>query len=212
MMVPVLLLALLLTVSNIVLILNVPARGEPAPVAGLAAAAARLFGLFALTVAILRLLTGSARRPWRPDGAFWLYGLTMIAGFALSLAVGEAIGRAIGGDRTHPFNGLVVGVGVALISAPLAAWFTAIAVERPLAGRPGRWMRRWGRWLPHVLFWSILVIAPIGAVHAVIDGILMRGAGGWFWPLALFDGPFSVLIALGGSALAAEAYRRVARG
>jgi hypothetical protein len=203
---PMILLVVLLTASNIVILLNRPVPGEP-PVVLAVAALVRVFGLFALTVALLRVLGGSSRPPFRPDGAFWLYSLTVAAG----LLFGATVAFLVGG-RADPATGLLAGLAMTLVSAPFAAWFAAIAVERPLAARPGPWMRGMGRWLPALLLWSILVVVPLGQLHAQIDNFLIEGAGRWFWPLALVDGPLSALFALFSLALAATAYRRVARG
>ena len=68
------------------------------------------------------------------------------------------------------------------------------------------------QWLPPLLFWALLLTTPLGIAHAVLGDWLIEGAGSWFWPAALIDGPLSVAAALLGFALTAEAYRRVARG
>ena len=206
-LVPALLLTVLLTVSNIVILRNAPPPGETPQLAFALAAFVRIAGLLLLAVAILRVLTGSRRRLYMPDGAFWLYVLTGVAGFALAAALGT-----VAGDRTDPIVGAVVGLAMIAISAPFAAWFTAIAVERPLALNPAPWMRGMGHWLMPLLVWSVLAVLPLGQLHAAIDRFLMRGAGDTFWPLALLDGPLSAVLAIFSFALAATAYRRVARG
>jgi hypothetical protein len=204
-LVPAALLTLLLTATNIVILHNMPVR-DAIPPAFLAAALVRIAGLLCFAVAILRILGGSARPPWRPDGAFWLYALTLVAGFVLKVA----LARLLGGD--DPVTGLVIGAAVLLISAPFAAWFAAIAVERPLALAPGRWLRGMAGWLPALLLWSFLTVLPLGQLHAAIGLFLVEGGGELFWPLALADGPLSAVLAIFGLALAATAYRRVARG
>src|SRR5690348_5450817 len=135
MLVPAVVLAVLLTVSNIVILLHKPQAGEAsAPFA--AAALVRVVGLVALTVAILRILNDSPRPVWRPDGGFWLYGLTLLATmFAAALA-----GFLIAGQEKG-VAAFFVSLAVAAVTAPLAPWFVAIAVERPLAWRPGPWLR-----------------------------------------------------------------------
>jgi len=205
---PVLLLALLLTLSNIVLMLNPPAEGEMPPAEFLVAAFVRLFGLFVIAVALLRLINHSPRPPWRPDGAFWLSALVFLLQLGLSVAVGVAARVVVGPDLATQ---LILDALVSVLTLPLAAWFTAIAVERPLAWRPGRWLRAWSAWLPHLVLWTVLLTVPLGTLHAVIDLRLVRNAGSWFWPLALIDGPLSLVILLSALALASEAYRRVAR-
>lgn len=206
-LVPVLLLAVLLTGTNIVLALSVPPLGaDPSP-AFIAAAVARLLGLFVLAVAILRLINGSPRNPWMPDEGFWAYALTIVFGLLVTMAAARLFG-----SRAEGLPGLLTGIVVMLAGAPVAAWFVALAVERPPAWRPGPWVGSFGRWLPHLVLWSAVLILPLGQLHAAGSALLVHGAGRWFWPLALVDGPLSVVLALLGLALASTAYRRVARG
>jgi hypothetical protein len=203
---PAALLAVLLTATNILLVLNMPdSRAELPPF--LAIAAVRVLGLLWLAVALLRVINRSPRGAWAPDGALWLYGAT----FLLGLGVTAAMTQLLGG-RSDAVAGLIIATTVSLATAPFAAWFTAIAVERPLAWRAGRWLRDFGRWLPHLLLWSLLLVIPLGQLHAAIGELLVSGADRWFWPLALLDGPLSLLLALLGLALASAAYRSVARG
>jgi hypothetical protein len=200
------LLAVLLTASNIVILLNPPVPGEP-PILFALAAFARVAGLLVLAVAVLRVLTGSTRAPFMPDGAFWLYALTLLVGVALAVGLG-----AVTGERNDPLTRVLVSFAMTVIGAPLAVWFTALAVARPLAVNPAPWMRGLGRWLPPLILWSLVVVLPLGQLHAAIDMFLIHGAGRWFWPLALVDGPLSAVLAVFSFALAATAYRSVARG
>jgi hypothetical protein len=204
---PVLLLTLLLTVANIVLANSHPDT-HPELLIFEAVALIRAIGLLFLFVAMLRIVNRSVRSPWRPDASFALYLLTFLFGLGLTLG----LARLLGDDVDPAAAGLLVGAGVSIVTAPLAAWFVAIAVERPLAWRAGPWLRDFGRWLVPMLLWSLILIVPLGQLHAAIDGLLVEGAGRWFWPLALLDGPLSVLLALLGLGLASAAYRSVARG
>ncbi|MEA3041567.1 MAG: hypothetical protein QOC65_1056 [Sphingomonadales bacterium] len=203
---PVLLLTLLLTTTNIVLASSHPdTRSELLLFEGVALA--RAIGLLLLFVAMLRIANRSPRSPWRPDAGLALYGLTFLFGLGLTLGLARLLG-----DRADPAaTGAIVGAGVSIVTAPLTAWFVAIGVERPLAWRAGPWLRDFGRWLPPLLLWSLILIVPLGQLHATIDNLLVEGAGPWFWPLALVDGPLSVLLALLGLGLASAAYRSVAR-
>jgi hypothetical protein len=206
MIAPALFLAVLLTASNIVILLNVPEKGAGLPMVFVAAAMVRIVGLLVGCVAVLRVLADSDRPAWKPDGAFWLYGVTMVAGIALA-----AGSRILFGARMDFAAELASGLLLTLISAPLAVWFTAIAVERPLAWRPGPFFAHFGNWLPHLVFWAVLLETPLGALHGHLDKWLVAGAGDWFWPIALIDGPMSAVMAIAGLAFAAAAYRRVAR-
>ena len=203
---PVVMLAVVLTASNIVILRNMPVKGGAFPSPFAAAAIVRVLGLVAGAVAILRVLNSSPRPSWRPDGAFWLYALTLLVG----IAAGAVAGILVGGED-DPLAGLAVGMLVTIVTAPFAPWFAAIAVERPLAWRPGPWLRRFGAWLPPLLLWSLLLLTPLAELHGALDKWLIEGAGRYFWPVALFDGLLSVLLALIGLALASVAYRRVAR-
>lgn len=204
-LVPALVLTVLLTATNIVILLNRPVPGQ-LPLPFVAAAIVRVGGLFVATVAILRVLTGSTRPAWRLDGAFWLYAATLLVAMGASVAVEVAVGS---GRGLAP--AALRGALITLATAPFAVWFTAIPVERPLAWRPAPWFRDFGRWLPPLLFWALLLTTPLGIAHAMLGDWLIEGAGSWFWPVALIDGPLSVAMALLGFALTAEAYRRVAQ-
>lgn len=203
---PVLVLTVLLTGINVVLVRNAPAT-EGAARLIFAAQLAGLVGVVVTAVAVLRIVNRSPRRAWIPDGAMWLYALTVLFGAALVAAFAWLFG-----GRTDLVAGLATGAGVSLITAPFAPWFAAIAVERPLTWRAGRWLRDFARWLPPLVFWSLVLVVPLGELHAALYRTLLRGAGDWFWPLALVDGPLSAVLALLGLALASAAYRRVARG
>jgi hypothetical protein len=205
MLVSALSLTLLLTVTNIVIALNVPPPGE-LTMPFIAAAVVRIGGLLVLAVGILRILAGSSRSLWRPDGGFWLYALA-----TLLLILASGLVARFAGDRTDPVTLLISSAIFALIVAPLAPWLVAMAAETPLAWRPRPHMRGFRHWLPQLVFWSLLLVTPLAVLHAWIDTSVMRGVGGWFWPAMLFDGPLSIVVALLGFGLNAAAYRRVAR-
>ncbi|HEX8514506.1 MAG TPA: hypothetical protein VF688_15545 [Allosphingosinicella sp.] len=204
-LVPALALMVLLTVSNIVIASNVPTEGKKLEAAFAVAALVRVAGLLVLAVAILRTMTASARPRFRPDAGFWLYALTFIAGAAVSVAV-----RLVTGEDDSLGTIAVGNVASAVVLAPLAVWFGALAVERPVPWNPVPWLSVPGRWLPHFLLWTLTVSTPLGVLHAWIDTSVVKGARDWFWPLLLFDGPLSTVMALFGLALIAAAYRRVA--
>lgn len=206
MILPALLLALVLTTSNILILLSgPPVRGTMPHWQFIAAALLRLVGVLVLLVAILRIATGSQRPRWRPDGAFWLYALALLA----TLGVSALMGRVLA-DRTQWSGMLIDQIATSILVAPFAAWVAAMAVATPLAWRPLPWLRGLGHWLPHYLFWSLLLVSPLGLAHGLIDLRLVLGGGENFWPLALFDGPLSTLLALVGLGLGAAGYRRVA--
>ena len=198
-------LLVLLTFSNIVILQNMPAKASPPAAAFLVAAVLRVGGLLLIAVAILRMLTASPRRRWLPDGGFWLYVLT----FAVSTGVTAAVALLLG-SRTGLANLILSNVLVTLLLSPFVVWFVALAVVKPLAWRPGPWLRHFGKWWPPVLFWTLLLVTPMAVLHATLDMRLIAGAGESFWPLALFDGALSTIMALLAIAINAAGYRRVA--
>jgi hypothetical protein len=200
-----LVLLLLLTFSNIVVLQNMPVKGSPPPIPFLLAAFLRVAGLLLIAVAIVRMLTASPRRPWMPDGGFWLYVLTFVAGAAASV-----LARIVIGSGTDLASLLLSNIIVTLLLSPFVVWFVALAVAKPLAWRPAPWLRGLGRWWPMAIFWTLLLITPMAVLHAWIDARLIGGVGESFWPLALFDGALSTMMALIALAINAAAYRRVA--
>jgi hypothetical protein len=205
MLVPALLLLVVLTGSNIVILFNLPAAGRLPNLPFFAAAFVRIAGILILSSAILRIGAPSERPAWRLDGGFWLYSLAVV--LSIGLAAAET---ALLGDPTDPAGLALRSALSTLVLAPFATWFVGMNVATPLGWRPRRFMRRFGRWLPPLILWSLLLITPMGVVHALIDIRLIAGVGELFWPLALFDGALSALIALVGFGLNLAAYRRVA--
>lgn len=205
MLVPALLLAAVLTGSNIVILLNLPQPGVLPALPFLIAAFIRIAGILLLSSAILRLGAPSERPVWRLDGGFWLYSLAIFA--SLGLAFVEA---SLLGNPTDPPGLALRSAFSTIILAPFATWIVGMNVATPLGWRPTRFIREFRRWLPALLFWSLLLITPMGVLHAVIDIRLIAGVGELFWPLALFDGALSAVIALTGFGLNLAAYRRVA--
>jgi hypothetical protein len=206
MLVPALLLLIVLTASNIVIILNLPQPNVLPPPAFMAAAFVRLAGLLILSSVILRVGAPSERPAWRLDGGFWLYALSIVVSLAVSAGTTVLLG-----EKTDPLSFATRSVISMAILAPFATWFVGMNVAKPLGWRPTRFMRDFGSWLPPLILWSLLLITPIGVLHAVIDVRLIAGVGELFWPLALFDGALSTVIALTGFGLNLAAYRRVAR-
>lgn len=208
MLVPALLLALLLTATNIVIVRNAPQPGATAlsPLF-IVAAVARIGGLLVFVVALIRILAASPRSPWLPDGAFWLSALASIVVFTVSALIGSLFGT-----WGEVLDLVISGVLTTLVVAPFAPWLMALTAEKPLAWRPGPWLRDMRAWLPHLVFWSLLLISPLAVLHGWIDFAVLDGSiGDWFWPAMLFDGPLSAVIALLGLGLNTAAYWRVAR-
>ena len=205
--VPALLLLVVLTASNIVLLLNIPAPGERPGAAAALAALARLVGLLVFLVPLVRILTDSPRPAWKPDGAFFLFILVVI--FSLALAAGLA---AIFGMQSDPLRIALRTLAATFILTPLAPWVVGVAAAVPLGTNPTRFLRHFGRWLLPLLVWSLLVVAPLAFAHALVDMALLEGRIAWFWTVALLDGLLSSVLVIVTYALYAAAYRRVACG
>ncbi len=204
---PALMLIVLLTATNIVVLQNAPPLGSRTlPPLFIAAAIVRVGGLLVLTIAIIRILAGSPRSPWMPDGAFGLSCLATVALFALSAAIGLLTGKS-----DEPVSVVMSGILFTLIIAPVSPWLVALAAERPLAWSPLPWLRRFGSWLGPLILWAILLLTPLAYVHIAIDTAAVEGRLAYFWPAMLFDGPLSAAMALIGFGLNNAAYRRVAR-
>jgi hypothetical protein len=205
--VPALLLLVVLAASNIVLLLNIPAPGERPGAAAALAALARLLGLLVFLVPLVRILAGSPRPAWKADGAFFLFILVVI----LSLALAAGLAAAFGMPSDPPRLALRT-LAATLIQTPLAPWIVGVAAAVPLGVDPTRFLRDFGRWLPPLMVWSIILVAPLAFVHAWVDMALLEGRIAWFWTAALLDGLLSAVLVVVTYALYAAAYRRVARG
>ncbi len=202
-LVPATIMLLVLTLSNIVLLLNLPGEGELPSAKAVLAIAARICGLAFVGAALLRIMTQSSRSPWRPDKAFWVYFLATI----VSIGLFSLIAGLIGASR-EPLQVLLRGVVATILFAPFAPWLVGLAVATPLGLDPRRFMRRFRLWLPPLIGWSLLIVTPLALVHALIDFRLMEGVGNLFWPLALLDGALSLAIVLFGFGLNVTAYGR----
>jgi hypothetical protein len=206
MLLPALLLILLQSVSNVALLSTLPTAAHPDHTLSFALLLLLLLGLLACSVAVLRILNASPRSPWQPDASLWLVGLALIAGAFISIAADLVVG-----SRTDLLAGLASGALSIIVTAPFVPWFTAVAVERPLALRPRNYMRRFAAWLPALLLWYLLIVLPSGQLLAMLAQTLADGADGWFWPIVLLYGLVGAAIELVSCALASVAYRRVAR-
>jgi hypothetical protein len=203
---PALLLALLQSAATVATLATLPTASHPDHTLAFAVLLLFLLGLLACSVALLRILNASQRPPWQPDASLWLFGLALVASVCIDIAADLVMG-----GRTDLLAGLASDALSIIITAPLVPWFTAIAVERPLALRPGDHMTRFAAWLPALLLWNLLIVLPLGQLLAMLSRMLLGGAGGWFWPVALLYGLLGAAIELISCALASVAYRRVAR-
>jgi hypothetical protein len=191
--------------TNAVLALLKPAPGAAPGALFAVTALVRLIAAVSIGVAALRIAAGSARRPWMPDGGFWLYFLLGLPGLALAAAIAW-----LGRDLPVLERILAMEFGAIALLTPFAVWFVAIALERPLALVPR--FRRIGAWLPALLFWSLLLVAPLASLHAWLSQQMLDSVGtGAFWPTAIADAVATTFFVLLGLSLRVTAYR-VAQG
>jgi hypothetical protein len=205
-LVPALSLAAMIAVGKIIVLSNLPTGQEPDPLPHLLVILVVMLGTIAFMAAILRILNGSERPPWQPDSSLWLYGLALIVTIMLDLTADLAVG-----GRTDFLGGLAAAALSTAIRAPLAPWFVAIAVERPLAWRPGPWLRAFPDWLPPLLLWGFLIVVPLSQMQLMLNMKYLAAGADWSWPAALIDGALATATGLVALALASTAYRRVAR-
>src|SRR3546814_12766863 len=91
--------------------------------------------------------------PWQPDGAFWLYALSLIASFGIASLVSGLI------DSPETLSGIVLrNILLTVALAPLAPWAVGIAVATPLGWNPARFLSDLGRWLPHLVGWTLNLV------------------------------------------------------
>jgi hypothetical protein len=194
--------------SQAMLVLAPPGGdGQPNPLFGLAVLV-RLVGVIWISVALLRLANPGERRPWAADGAFLFYGVLSLLALAVTIVVAQLTAGFDGIYRVA----LVEGISIAVL-APLAPWFVAAAVTRPIAFSPLSWLRGFGRWLPHYLVLALLIGLPIVVAHGALSVAMLASAGlPAFWPLALADAVASTIVGLFTLALRVAAYRSVAQG
>jgi hypothetical protein len=205
-LVPALALALLLIAGKIALLSNLPTTANPDHLPYLLFFLLLMLGSMAFSVAILRILNGSIRPPWQPDSSLWLYGLAVI----VMITVDVIADFLVGGRNDLP-GGLAAAAFSTAVGAPLSPGLVAIAGEGSLEWRPAPWLRSIRQWLPPLLLWGLLIVAPLNQLHLMINQKYLVGGGEWFWPAAFFDGALGAAIALTAFALASTAYRRVAR-
>jgi hypothetical protein len=193
--------------TNAVLALTKPDEGTAPGLAFVLAGLVRVVSLVWISVAALRLATGSRRRTWMPDGGFFLYlGISLLA-FA-AIGIGGLVARDLP-ELQRIVATQVIGL---LLIAPLTVWTVAAAVERPLAISPAPRFRHLGRWLPSFLLWAVLLVLPLAILHAVTSLRLLEWAGqSGFWLLAAADALISTLLVMITLALRVTAYRSVAR-
>lgn len=199
------LLAILLTVTNIV-IMNEALGGESrTSPAFIMAALVRLFGIFLFMVALMRCAVSSPRAMFMPDGAFWASVLLIIVGMIVAVVL-----RMLLPEGTDALVVLaVVNLG-AILLLPLVVWKVALATARPLAFNPLPWLRGFSQWLLPLLVGHLLFVLPIALLHGYIDIGLLQGTIERSLWLDIVDGTLSCVIMLMSFGLMITAYRRVA--
>lgn len=202
---PMLLVALLQPASNLLILSNLPTTANPDHGPYVAALAAALLCYAALALAILRILNGSPRAAWSPDGSALAYGLFVLGTFAVGLFADWMV------NPSTLLAALANGIISSAILVPLSPWLVAIAVERPVAWRPGPRLRRLRAWLPALLLWNFLILVPVNALYRIGFGAWLDKGGSGVWLFYVVDGVVTAARVSLALALASVAYRRVAR-
>jgi hypothetical protein len=191
--------------TTLLIVISLPTRQDPGHGPYLAAFATFVVVHAVLALAILRLLNASPRPAWKPDWSAGTYGLIVLGSVAVGLFADWVV------PPTAILSALANEIVSTAIIVPLAPWFVAVAVECPLAWRPGPWFARLRAWLPALLLWNFLILVPADAAYRIGFGGWMEQGGteNWlFYPLDGFITAARTFLAL---ALASVAYRRVAR-
>jgi hypothetical protein len=202
---PLLLAALLAPASNLLVLSNLPTaeNSDHGPYLGAFAAAG--LAISVLSIAILRILNGSPRPAWSPDWSLLAFSLVALCTVALGVALEFIVAPA---TFLSAFANRAL---YAVIVVPLAPWIVAIAVERPLAWRPAPSFRRVRTWLPALLLWSFLILAPADALYRIGFQAWLDAGGSADWRFFVVDGLVTAPRLFIGLALFSVAYRRVAR-
>jgi hypothetical protein len=202
---PLLLAALLTPGASLLALSHLPTAENPDHVPYLGVWASMGLALSVLSIAILRILNRSLRPAWSPDWSILAFSLIGLCTVAVGIAADWFI---------HPstfLSALANRFISSVIVVPLGPWMVAIAVERPIAWRPAPWFRRARAWLPALLLWNFLLLAPADALYrtAFVAWVEAGRSGNWWF--FVFDGAATaprIFLAL---ALFSVAYRRVAR-
>jgi hypothetical protein len=158
-----------------------------------------------IAAATLRRQAGSPRPAWRPDGALLLY-----AALHLALAVAASLlGTMIHTTWALPAVAIQAAFGL-LLMVPVAPWLVAVAVERPLAASPKRFLRAADSWLLPLLVLAAVILLPLEVVGGLATGALFSLHGG-IVTLGLLAAAVTAASFVASLALALAAYRAVAK-
>jgi hypothetical protein len=178
----------------------------PEAVAGLIALAASglLLALW-MAAALLRRSSASPRSPWRIDGALLLYA-ALHAGIA---AVEWSVGPFIA-DWSSFWSILASAALPLLLTLPLAPWLVAVAVERPLAVSPSRFLQQADTWFPPLLVLTLVLVLPLH-LGQIWTYTALFGSGRGAVMFGLLNSALATLSAMLSLSLALTAYRSVAQ-
>lgn len=199
------LIAILLTVTNMVILSEISGGGAKTSPAFIIAALVRLFGIYFFMIALMRRAVSSPRALFMPDGAFWASVLLGIVGMALAAGLSGLLPET----ADEFFTVVASNLGTILL-LPLAVWTVALATVRPLAFNPLPWLREFSQWLSPLIVGHLIFVLPIALLHGYIDVGLVQGTIERTVWLEIVDGVLSCLILLLSLGLMVTAYRRVA--
>jgi hypothetical protein len=159
-----------------------------------------------IAASALRRAAASPRSPWRIDGSLLFYA-------ALHVALAVVIWLAapvIDGKSTFGEMLLFAALPLVLI-APLAPWLVAVAVERPLALSPWRFLKQADAWFPPLLLITLALLLPLSLLQSW-SSVALVGFGRGEIGSGLLQAMVSTLAEIASLALALTAYRSVAEG
>jgi hypothetical protein len=158
-----------------------------------------------IAAATLRRQAGSPRPAWRPDGALLLFAVLQVA-----LAVAAwLLGLMIHTTWALPAVALQTAFGL-LLMVPVLPWLVAVAVERPLAASPKRFLRAADLWLLPLLLLAAVILLPLEIVQGLATTALFSLHAG-IVTLGLLAAAVTAANFVASLALALAAYRAVAK-
>jgi hypothetical protein len=158
-----------------------------------------------MAAALLRRSSASPRAAWRIDGSLLLY-IALHAGIAAAQWFWAPLF-----ENWSTYGSLLIGAALPLLlTLPLAPWFVAVAVERPLAVSPARFLKQADSWFPPLLLLTLVLILPLNLGQIWTYSALFASGRGAV-EFGLLHSALATLSAMLSLSLALTAYRSVAR-
>lgn len=176
------------------------------------------FGLLKIVSLVLTLVfalrwwrfDGDVRRALRPTSGLLkglvVVALVQLAGDALFVAIGLALGRLFGAVQIFVATAFLLWLLVALLLVP---WYVglltddgAMTAKRSVAAIRPVWLSAFVTWLCGIF--------PLMAVHYALNFAAMRGAGALFWGLLTIDAAIVAMLIIAIASTYLTIYRKAA--